>query len=71
MATNSERKAIQEGDRDRQDRGGAPPTSTEGTTFAREGPTPPQIDTGDSVDEMNKAAEAALRRNIAPEPQHE
>jgi hypothetical protein len=38
-----------------------------GTAFAREGPQPPEQDTGDSVAAMNKAAKEALIRNIRPD----
>jgi len=38
-------------------------------TFAREGPAPPQNETGDSVDEMNRAADDAMLRNVRPDDQ--
>ena len=46
-----------------------PNQSSDGPTFAREGPTPPQNDTGKSVDDMNRAAADALLRNIRPDEQ--
>jgi hypothetical protein len=39
----------------------------EGTTFKREGPTPADAPSGDSVEEMNRAAEESTRRNIRPD----
>jgi hypothetical protein len=43
--------------------------SNERQTFAREGLTPTQNDTSGSVDEMNRAAEDALLRNVRPDEQ--
>jgi hypothetical protein len=43
-------------------------SSTE-STFAREGPSPPQNDTGQSVDEMNRRAEESVLRNVRPDEQ--
>jgi hypothetical protein len=44
-----------------------PKQSSEESTFAREGPTPPRNDSGRTVDEMNRAAEDALLRNVTPD----
>jgi hypothetical protein len=38
-----------------------------GTAFAREGPQPPEEDTGDSVAAMNEAAKKSVIRNIRPD----
>jgi hypothetical protein len=56
-------------DRQHEDAGKHPAQSSEQPTFAREGPTPPQNDTGKTVDEMNRAAEDALLRNVTPDEQ--
>ena len=37
------------------------------TTFKREGPVPAGRDTGDSVDDMNRAAEQSIVRNVEPD----
>jgi hypothetical protein len=39
----------------------------EGTTFKREGPKPADAPSGESVEEMNRAAEESARRNIRPD----
>jgi hypothetical protein len=39
----------------------------EAETFKREGPTPPGNSTGNSIDDMNRAAEESLVRNIRPD----
>ena len=39
----------------------------EGTTFKREGPQPATNDTGGTVEEMNRAAEDAMLRNVRPD----
>jgi hypothetical protein len=56
-------------DRQHEETSDRPKESSEHTTFAREGPTPPQNDTGETVEEMNRAAEDALLRNIRPDQQ--
>lgn len=35
--------------------------------FKREGPEPPEGDTGDTVEEMNEAAERSIGDNIEPQ----
>jgi hypothetical protein len=48
------------------------PTPTQddaGATFKREGPTPATRDSGDSVAEMNRAAEDSVVRNVTPDEQ--
>jgi hypothetical protein len=39
----------------------------DGTTFKREGPEPSRNDSGETVEEMNRAAEDALLRNVTPD----
>jgi hypothetical protein len=41
--------------------------SPEAETFKREGPTPPGNSTGESIDDMNRAAEESVVRNIRPD----
>ena len=36
-------------------------------TFKREGPDPAKGDSGESIDEMNDAAEESVEQNIAPD----
>jgi hypothetical protein len=40
-----------------------------GETFKREGPTPAANDSGGTVDEMNRAAEESVIRNVTPDEQ--
>jgi hypothetical protein len=40
---------------------------SEAETFKREGPTPPANSTGNSIEDMNRAAEESLVRNIRPD----
>jgi hypothetical protein len=40
-----------------------------GTTFKREGPAPAEKDSGRNVEEMNRAAEDSLVRNVTPDEQ--
>jgi len=42
-------------------------TPADGTAFKREGPTSADADTGDTVEEMNRAAEDALLKNVRPD----
>jgi hypothetical protein len=47
----------------------APAHDDAGATFKREGPTPATRDSGGSVDEMNRAAEDSIVRNVTPDEQ--
>ncbi len=46
-----------------------PQDESEQETFKREGPQPAQNDTGRNVDEMNRAAEESVIRNVTPDEQ--
>ena len=49
---------------------GEPTTSEqEDAAFKREGPNPPGRKTGHSIDEMNRAAEDSVSRNVEPDKQ--
>jgi len=47
------------------------PTTTEkeGGTFKREGPNPPGRSTGNSVDDLNRAAYESVINNVEPDQQ--
>ena len=49
--------------------GEATTSEQEDAAFKREGPNPPGRKTGHSIDEMNRAAEESLIRNVTPDEQ--